>query len=103
MAIKAKVTGDNGVVTEYHRIAMLKIDTNQLITILVHSYLSEDGRQIEKDYAAGLYNDVEQGLAVKFPYVDANYINLEYRENMTISDAYDYIKTLPQFEGAEDI
>ena len=49
MAIKIKVTADNGIVTEYHRIAMVKIDVNQQTTILVHSYLSEDARQIEKD------------------------------------------------------
>lgn len=102
MAIKIKVTADNGIVTEYHRVAMLKIDTNQQNTILVHSYLSEDGRQIEKDYAAGLYNDVEEGM-MSFPYVDAQYLDLEYDENMTISSAYDYIKSLPQFEGAEDV
>ena len=102
MAIKIKVTADNGIVTEYHRVAMLKIDTNQQNTILIHSYLSEDGRQIEKDYAAGLYDDIEQGM-MKFPYVNAQYLNLEYDGNMTISSAYDYIKSLPQFEGAEDV
>ena len=41
---------------------MVKIDTNQQNTILVHSYLSETGRQTEKDYAAGLYSSVEEGL-----------------------------------------
>lgn len=40
--------------------AMVKMDTNQQNTILIHSYLSEAGRQIEKDYAAGLYKDVEE-------------------------------------------
>ena len=52
MAIKVKVTADNGIVTEYHRIALLSIDTNNQNTILVHSYLGEAGRQVEKDYAA---------------------------------------------------
>ena len=102
MAIKVKVTAANGIVTEYHRIAMLKIDTNQQNTILVHSYLSEDGRQIEKDYAEGLYNGIEEGM-MTFPYVNAQYLSLEYDGNMTIGSAYEYIKTLPQFEGAIDI
>ena len=31
---------------------MIKIDINQRNTILIHSYLSEDGRQVEKDCAA---------------------------------------------------
>lgn len=102
MAIKKKVTADNGIVTEYHRIALLSIDVNNQNTILVHSYLSENGRQIEKDYAAGLYNDVEEGM-MKFPYVDAQYINCYYNPVMTVEKAYEYLKTLPQFEGAEDI
>ena len=102
MAIKKQVTADNGIVTEYHRIAMITVDVNNQNTILVHSYLSADGRKIEKDYAAGLYSDLEAGL-MKFPYVDANYIHLGYDENMTVKAAYNYLKTLPQFEGAEDV
>ena len=102
MAIKKQVTASNGVVTEYHRIAMVKMDTNQQNTILVYSYLSEAGRQIEKDYAAGLYNDVEEGL-MNWPYVDAQYLNCAYDGFMTIESAYNWLKTLPEYEGAEDV
>lgn len=102
MAIKINVTADSGITTEYHRIALLTIDTNNQNTILVHSYLSEAGRQIEKDYADGLYDNVEEGL-MKWPYVDARYLNCDYDGEMTIPKAYDYLKTLPEFEGAEDI
>ena len=102
MAIKKPIVAPNGIVTEYHRIAMVKIDTNQQNTILVHSYLSEAGRQIEKDYAAGLYNNLEEGL-MTWPYVDANYLNCEYDGDMTVSKAYEWLKTLHAFEGAEDI
>lgn len=102
MAIKKKVTANNGIITEYHRIAMIKMDINQQNTILIHSYLSETGRQIEKDYDAGLYSDLEEGM-MKWPYVDAQYLNCEYDGEMTIRKAYDWLKTLPQFLGAEDI
>ena len=102
MAIKIPVTEDNGIVTEYHRIALLSIDVHNQNTILVHSYLNEAGRQIEKDYAAGVYKDVEAGM-MRFPYVNASYINLGYDENMTVTKAYEYLKTLPQFEGSVDI
>lgn len=40
---------------------------------------------------------------IKWPYVDAQYINTEYDGKMTISKAYEYLKTLPKYEGAEDI
>lgn len=102
MAIKSKVTADNGVVTEYHRIALISIDVNNQNTILVHSYLGEAGRQVEKDYAAGMYNELEAGL-MKFPYVAHQYIHLPYDGNMTIESAYEFLKTLPQFEGATDV
>ena len=102
MAIKKQITATNGIVTEYHRVAMVKIDTNQQNTILIHSYLSEAGRQIEKDYAAGLYSDLEEGM-MNWPYVDARYINCEYDGDMTVPAAYAFLKTLPEFEGAEDI
>lgn len=102
MAIKKTVVADNGITTEYHRIALVTIDVNQQNTILVHSYLSEDARQIEKDYAAGLYSHLEAG-AMKFPYVEARYISTNYDVCMSINKAYDYLKTLPEFEGAEDV
>lgn len=102
MAIKKQITAPNGVVTEYHRVAMVKIDTNEQNTILIHSYLSETGRQVEKDYAAGLYKDVEAEM-MKWPYVDAQYLNCEYDGDMTITKAYEYLKSLPEFENAEDV
>lgn len=102
MAIKKQVTASNGIVTDYHRIAMIKMEINQQNTILVYSYLSEDGRQIEKDYESGKYRDLDEGM-MNWPYVNAQYINTEYDGSMTITKAYEYLKTLPEFEGAEDI
>lgn len=102
MAIKKTVTEPNGVVTKYHRIALLSIDVNNQTSILVHSYLDEDGRQIETDYKAGLYNDIDAGM-MNFPYVQATYHSTAYDETMTIAKAYAYLKTLPQFAGAEDV
>lgn len=101
MAIKKKITADNGIVTEYHRVAMLKIEVNQRNIALVHSYLSEDGRQIEKDYEAGKYRDFGEGM-MKFPYVDAEYIAFPYDGEMTVSKVYELLKELPQFKDAEN-
>ena len=80
MALKKTAQMQNGIVTEYHRIAMLKIDINQEITILINSYLSEDGRQVEKDYAEGKYKNVDDGL-IPFPYYNAEYLNAPYYAN----------------------
>lgn len=102
MAIKKSITAPNGIVTEYHRIAMVKMDTNQQNTILVHSYLSEAGRQVEKDYTAGVYSNLEEGL-MNWPYVDARYLDCEYDGEMTVPKAYEYLKTLPEFIGSVDV
>ena len=98
MALLKKVIMDNGLPLEYHRIAMIKNEINQQTTILVHSYLNAEGRQYEKDYANGLIEGEPT-----FPYVDAQYYNLEYEPEMTIVKAYEWMKTnLPKFENAED-
>jgi hypothetical protein len=102
MALKKTVTAKNGIVTEYHRIAMISVEVNQQNTILLYSYLSEDGRQIEKDYAEGKYKDIDSGL-ISFPYYDALYLHPDYDGTMTIEKAYEWLKTLPEFEGAEDV
>ena len=81
---------------------MISVEVNQQNTILLYSYLSEDGRQVEKDYAAGKYNDMDSGL-VPFPYYDAQYLHPDYDGTMTVEKAYEYLKSLPEFEGAEDV
>lgn len=98
MALLKTIKKPNGVELSYHRIAMVKIDTNQQITLLVHSYINEEGRNYEKDYSAGKIEGEPT-----FPYVDAEYISLDYDENMNIKNAYEWLKTQPDFEGAEDI
>ena len=98
MALSKPVTKPNGLTLNYHRIAMVKIDTNQQTTILVHSYLNEEARNYEKRYAAG---EIEGEPT--FPYVDAEYISFDYDENMGIGNAYEWLKTQPDYKGAEDI
>ena len=97
MAIKKKVTMPNGIELEYHRIALVINDVNSQITILRHSYLNENARNYEKAYAAGEIKDPV------FPYVDADYINFEYETGVTEARAYELLKSLPEFEGAEDV
>ena len=98
MALYKNIKQPNGGETTYHRIAMVKIDTNQQITLLVYSYIDEDGRNYEKAYANGLI----EGEPI-FPYVNSEYMSIDYDENMNVKSAYEYLKTLPQFEGATDI
>lgn len=99
MALSKKITMANGLPLEYHRVALINIDVNHQNTILIHSYLNEEARQYEKDYAAGKIEGEPT-----FPYVDPRYIPVEYDEGMTVENAYGWIKkNLPEFEGAEDV
>ena len=98
MALSKSIIKPNGIELKYHRIAMVKIDTNQQTTILVHSYLNESGRDYEKAYALGeIVGDPT------FPYVDSEYRVFEYDESMSIANAYEWLKKQPEFEGAIDI
>lgn len=105
MALKKTIVMPNGLPLEYHRIALVTIDVNQQITVLRYSYLNEEARQYEKDYAAGLI----EGEPV-FPYVDHEYIHMGYSENIgdmtgdTIECAYTLLKKhRPEFADAEDV
>jgi hypothetical protein len=105
MALKKKIKRANGIELEYHRIAMVKVETNQQITILVESYLNADGRQTMKDYSAGLIN--EQGIT--FPYTDGDYISFDYDSDPEmfkgniIQKAYNWLKKQDSFKDAEDV
>ena len=89
MALKKEVRQDNGVVTNYHRILYVMSTINSHVSIAELSYIDAAGRNMEN--------------SVTEPYKVAVTYEKEYEENMTIEDAYEYLKTLPEFEGAEDI
>lgn len=98
MALKKDIIMPNGLTLGYHRIALVTIDVNNSITILRYSYLNEEARNYEKAYSRG---EIE-GEPL-FPYYEYEYMSLDYNENMSVKKAYEYLKTLPMFEGAEDI
>lgn len=105
MALKKVITMSNGLPLEYHRIALVTIEPNQQITILRHSYLNEDARQYEKDYASGKIDGEPT-----FPYVDHEYIHMDYSESIeemtgaAMECAYKLLKkNRPEFEDAEDV
>lgn len=105
MALKKKIIMPNGLPLEYHKISLVNIEPNLQITILRHSYLNEEARQYEKDYAAGLI----EGEPI-FPYVDAKYIHINYADNIedmtgdTMECAYALLKKhCPELADAEDI
>ena len=89
MALYKPIIQDDGITTNYHRILYTESYINSHISIAVVSYIDRIAR------------DTENGE--KQPY--RKYITYEtaYKENMTIEEAYLYLKSLSQFVEADDI
>lgn len=91
MALYKEIRQDDGVTTKYHRILFLTLITNHHNSIAVVSYVDDSARDDEKE------------AVMTQPYQRSITYELPYDESMTIETAYEYLKTLPQFEGAEDV
>lgn len=91
MALYKKIRQDDGVTTNYHRILFLNLFTNHHNSIAVLSYVDDTAR------------DDEKSTILAQPYQKSVTYELPYDSAMTVETAYEYLKTLPQFEGAEDI
>lgn len=91
MALYKEIRQEDGVTTKYHRILFIQITTNRQNSIAVLSYVDDDSRS------------AEQTDILTSPYQKSITYETDYDENMTIEKAYDYLKTLPEFEGATDI
>lgn len=91
MALKKEIKQADGVTTNYHRIMSVTITTNRQNSIAVFSYVDDDSR------------DAEKGDVMTQPYIKAVTYETDYSPNMSIETAYEYLKTLPQFEGAIDV
>lgn len=104
MAVKKKIKQSNGVITEYHKISMIKIDINQTIQVLIESYLDEEGRNYEKEYAAG--NIIGEP---NFPYTTAEYLSFDYDSEPDmfkgdiVKNVYKWLKKQDKYKDAEDV
>ena len=91
MALFKEVKQDDGVTTSYHRILYLTQTVNRQNSVAVLSYVDEESRGNEK------------ASIMSLPYKKAVTYELDYDPTMTIESAYQYLKTLPEFEGATDV
>lgn len=98
MALQKQIELDNGVTVKYHRIVSINKITNNSTIIEVASYTSKEKRQEEIDYYASTKLDKTMNV-----FIDTTYINVDYDENKTIQDLYEYLKTTDKFKDAEDV
>ena len=90
MALYKEIRQEDGVRTTYHRIMFLQQTVNRQNSIAVLSYTDEEARMLEQ-------NDSYR------PYRKSVTYEVDYDPTMTIDKAYEYLKTLDIFVGAEDI
>lgn len=91
MALHKAIKQDDGVTTSYHRILFVQNTINQYTSIAVLSYVDAEARNFEKSSIAA------------WPYRQSATYQTKYVSDMTVEDAYKFLKTLPIFENAEDI
>lgn len=90
MAIRKSITNEDGVTTNYHRIFYVQNMPNSHVSIAVLSLVSEEIR------------DEQKAGEIEHPYTHSVTYETEKVSEMTTAEAYNYLKTLPAFEGAED-
>ena len=95
MALGKEVVLDNGVATNYHRIVSLTVVTNIQNTIEVASYTNEEKRLEEQEA-------IESGEEHNV-FIHTQFVQAPYNQEMSIKTAYDYLRTLSEFEGATNI
>jgi hypothetical protein len=88
MALKKDIE-INGLINSYHRIERLTSCLNKHISIVIFSYPNAEVREKERTK--------ENVIHFSTTY------ELDYVENYTIKEAYDFIKSLEDFKDAEDI
>lgn len=102
MALIKDIELDNGVTVSYHRVVRVACYTNVQNTIEVASYTSASQRAREKESMLAT-TDVT-GAAVASPsdpYIVTSLFETPYQQGMSVVDAYDHLKTLDEFAGAE--
>lgn len=94
MAIIKALELDNGITVSYHRISVIRSIVNNHINIEVLSYINKSKREQEKKEI--------MNKETRTAFIYTQFFILDFDPNFTLTDAYNYIKSLDQFKGSED-
>ena len=95
MALLKTIELDSGIILNYHRIVTITKITNHSIVLEIAGYTSAEKREQE-------VQQFKNGEEVTV-YVDTTFMSVDYDEDTTIKDWYDYLKTTNKYLNAEDI
>lgn len=94
MALLKTIELDSGIILNYHRIVSVNKITNHATILEIAGYTSREKREQE---ISQLVNNQEVTA-----YIDTTFMSVNYDEDTTIKDWYDYLKTTDKYNGAED-
>ena len=94
MALIKSIVLGSGIIVNYHRVVSVTNITNHETIIEVASYTSKDKREEEKVA-------LKENKAMDV-YIFTNRLSLPYSQTMDVTEAYAYMKTLEDFDGAKD-
>ena len=95
MALGKSIELSNGVMVKYHRVTSLNIITNIHNVVEISSYTSEEKRQEE---LRAQENEESTNI-----YIHTTIMSVPYDQEATVESTYEYLKTLPIFDGSEDV
>lgn len=95
MALQKNITLENGITLTYHRISEIGniINSNTRLTII--SYLNKEQRDKDRPDVDYIIRDTV--------YKTTYYEHLPYNDTLTITQAYEYLKTTDKFKDAADV
>lgn len=85
----------SGIPLSYHCINNISSLTNVSNIIEVSSYIDKEARRLAQRNRITPSEDFDV-------FINTTFYNIAYDPDMNIVKAYNYLKTLPEFEGAED-
>lgn len=94
MALIKSITLENGIPVKYHRVVSVNSIVNHETIIEVSSYTSKEKREDEK---TALRENKPMDV-----YIFTNRFSMPYKQTMDVDEAYEYLKSLEDFDGAEN-
>ena len=101
MGIKKDEVLPSGVPLSYYRIVSLTVVVNQQTVIELAGYVTQDARQTEQDAQSEAQETGEYPETDVF--IDTRFISVDYDPEMSVTKAYEYLKSLPEWADAEDV
>lgn len=97
MGLLKQIELESGIVVNYHRVVSINKITNNRNIVEVASYTSKEKREEEKAY----YESTDENKSMNV-FIDTTYVGMDYDEDISIKEVYDYLKTTEKFKDAVD-